>query len=147
MPNHRAEEGDVLAAMTTVGFEFAREIAKAEGIDIGLTLMGDPADSPATAVLLKMPPGHVLDRHAHATHRVEVVVSGSVILPDGRVMRPGDVSISQPNEFYGPLTAGEEGSLSVEIFASSAGLAPIPADDEDTNVAALADKIRTSLEA
>ena len=145
MPNFRAEEGDVLAAMTTAGFEFAREIAQAEGIDLGLSLMGDPADNPAAAVLLKMPPGHVLDRHAHATHRVEIVISGSVILPDGRVMRPGDVSVSAPHEFYGPLTAGPEGSLSVEIFGASSGLAPIP-DEGDTNTAALAEKIRTSLD-
>ena len=42
MPNFRSEEGDVLAAMTTPGFEFAREIAHAEGIDLGLALMGIP---------------------------------------------------------------------------------------------------------
>lgn len=145
MPNYRAEDGDVLAAMTTVGFEFAREIAHAEGIDLGLTLMGEPADNPPTAVLLKMPPGHVLDRHAHATHRVEIVIQGSVILPDGRVMRPGDVSTSAPNEFYGPLTAGPEGSLSVEIFGASSGLAPIPEQD-GTNTASIAEKVRSSLE-
>ena len=145
MPNYRAEEGDVLAAMTSVGFEFAREIAHAEGIDLGLAVMGDPADNPAAAVLLKMPPGHVLDRHAHATHRVEVVIAGSVILPDGRVMRPGDVSISAPSEFYGPLTAGPDGSLSVEIFGASSGLPPIP-DEGNADTASLAEKIRSSLD-
>jgi hypothetical protein len=29
----------------------------------------------------------------------------------------GDVMVSTPNEFYGPHTAGPEGSLSVEIFS------------------------------
>ena len=42
-------------------------------------LADDPADASAPAVvLLKMPPGYRLFRHAHICHRFEVVVKGTL---------------------------------------------------------------------
>jgi hypothetical protein len=118
VPIYNAAECDVLEAMTTAGFEFAREVAYAEGIDLGLAVLGDQAEGPPAVIVLQLPPGHVLERHAHDSYRVEIVVKGSVILPDGRELLPGDVS--------------------------TAGLVPIPAEDSDRS-AGIADWVKASL--
>jgi hypothetical protein len=123
------KDGDVLAAITSPGFEFARDIAHEQGIDLGVVLLGDKANNPPSVVLLELPPGHVLERHAHNTRRMEVVVRGSIITADGRELRAGDVSLSDPGEFYGPLTAGSEGCLTVEVFADMGGMVPQVAHD------------------
>jgi anti-sigma factor ChrR (cupin superfamily) len=78
----------------------------------------EDAESPLV-MLLQLEPGFVLRRHAHDCHRVEIVVSGSLVLEDGQVLGPGDVSVTSPRVFYGPHTAGPEGCLSVEIFSAS----------------------------
>lgn len=137
MPIYQHGEIDVLAAMTTKGFEFSRDIAHEQGIDLGVVVLGSKADNPPSVMLLRLPPGHVLERHAHDTHRMEVVVKGSIITPDGRVLRAGDVSTSEPGEFYGPLTAGPEGCTSVEIFGDVRGMAPRAPDDASPEHAAL----------
>ena len=128
---------DVLAEMTTKGFEFSRDIAHEQGIDLGVVVLGEKSANPPSVMLLHLPPGHVLQRHAHNTHRMEVVVKGSVNTPDGRELRPGDVFTSGPGEFYGPLTAGAEGCMSVEIFGDIQGMAPRAADDADPEQAAV----------
>jgi hypothetical protein len=96
------------------------------GWETGVIVMGeDPLDAAApAAVLLYMPPGATLRRHAHDCHRVEVVIRGSLDVGDGQMLNPGDVSTAAPGEFYGPHTAGPEGCLSVEIFSAAAGLSP-----------------------
>lgn len=137
MPVYQHGECDVLADMTTKGFEFSREIAHEQGIDLGVVVLGDKSASPPAVMLLQLPPGHVLQRHAHGTQRMEVVVKGSMILPDGRVLLPGDVATSGPDEFYGPLTAGSEGCTSVEIFGDIAGMAPHAAPDVAPEFAAV----------
>jgi hypothetical protein len=121
---YRHAECDVLAEMTTEGFEFSREIAHEQGIDLGVVVLGEKSANPASVMLLRLPPGHILERHAHNTHRMEVVVNGSVITPDGQELRSGDVFTSGPGEFYGPLKAGPEGCMSVEIFGDIQGMAP-----------------------
>lgn len=130
-------ECDVLAEMTTEGFQFSRDIAHEQGIDLGVVVLGEKAANPPSVMLLQLPPGHVLERHAHDTHRMEVVVKGSIITPDGRELRAGDVSTSGPGEFYGPLTAGAEGCTSVEIFGNIHGMAPRAADDASPEHAAV----------
>jgi hypothetical protein len=94
-------------------------------------VMSDDPDDPSAplASLLWLPPGFVLPRHSHSCHRVEVVVRGSLTI-EGHVLHPGDVSVSRPNEFYGPNIAGPTGSLSVEIFSHSEGIIPSPADGQ-----------------
>jgi hypothetical protein len=80
----------------------------------------DPEDPDAPlAMLLRLPPGYVLQRHGHECYRVEVLIQGSLTVEGGQVLAPGDVSVTEPNVFYGPHIAGPEGSLSVEIFAQS----------------------------
>jgi hypothetical protein len=124
-----AAECDVLEAMTTQGFEFSREIAHEVGIDLGVSLIGPREDNPPVIMMLELPAGYVLSRHAHPTRRAEIVVRGSVILPEGRVLRPGDVTLTAAGEFYGPITAGAEGCLTAEFFGDLSGIAPVPAGD------------------
>jgi hypothetical protein len=110
--------------------------AMGEGWDLGSVVLADEVDDEApVASLLRLPPGARLPRHAHECHRMEVVVSGSIDVGGGIVLRPGDVSVSRPGEFYGPHVAGPEGSLSVEIFSRCAGLPPLfDPEDEDAKV-------------
>jgi hypothetical protein len=98
-----------------------QEACKPFGLDILHFVLGD-RESPATpvAAVLRMPPGYVLPRHAHSVVRFEVVVEGSLEV-DGRVLRPGDVMVSEANEFYGPHTAGPDGCTTVEVFSSITG--------------------------
>lgn len=85
--------------------------------------------SPA-AVVLEMPAGYVLFRHAHVCHRFEVVVKGS-LEADGRVLHPGDVMTAGPGEMYGPHTAGSEGCTTVEVFGTLDGVFRVIADGPD----------------
>jgi anti-sigma factor ChrR (cupin superfamily) len=112
------------------------------GWDLGSIVMGDdPADPDVpVASMLRIAPGDTLPRHAHDCFRVEVVVQGSISLPNGEVLHPGDIMTSSPREHYGPHIAGPDGCLSVEIFSAARGTAPI-ADDEDTHAADVANRV------
>ena len=106
------------------GADFAKPMQEdAEAVDCRLCYfaLGDPVDerTPVAAVL-RMPPNHVLSRHAHPAARFEVLVQGSLDIGD-RVLHPGDVMISQANEMYGPHTVGPDGCTTVEIHAAKAG--------------------------
>ena len=89
----------------------------------------DDPRSPA-AVVLDMPAGYVLFRHAHLCHRFEVVVKGS-LEADGRMLGPGDVMTAGPGEWYGPHTAGPEGCTSVEVFGTLEGVFRVLAESDD----------------
>ena len=141
----RGANSAAFAAMTTKGFEFSRDLAREEGMDLGIVVLGETANNPPAAVMLDMPPGCRLPRHAHDTHRMEIIVRGSIITPDGEKLLPGDVSLSDPGEFYGPLYAGSEGCLTIEIFSGINGLAPVPDEGDDqadraAHIAAIAAK-------
>ena len=134
---YRGADSDSYAAMTTKGFEYSRELAHKIGMDLGIVVLGEVEDNPPAAVLLEIPAGGRLPRHAHATNRMEVLIKGSIITPDGKELFPGDVSLSGPSECYGPLIAGSNGCLTLEIFSGINGLAPIPdEEDEDAERAA-----------
>jgi anti-sigma factor ChrR (cupin superfamily) len=85
--------------------------------------------SPAV-VVLEMPAGYVLFRHAHVCHRFEVVVKGS-LEADGRVLGPGDVMTARPGEMYGPHIAGSGGCTTVEVFGTLEGVFRVIADGPD----------------
>jgi hypothetical protein len=112
--------------------EWVRAGVEAVGSRIAnFVLADDPEDTESpVASLLYLGPNDVLPRHAHDCHRVEVIVKGSLTV-QGKEMHPGDVSVSKPNEFYGPHIAGPDGSLSVEIFSRASGLYPAMEDDPD----------------
>jgi hypothetical protein len=105
---------------------FARDGAESLGFKFRGFVMDDDQDAPTApvAALLYLPPRGVLPRHAHDCHRVEVIVQGS-LEAEGRTLHPGDVAVSRPGVFYGPHVAGPEGSLSVEIFSTAAGVAAV----------------------
>jgi anti-sigma factor ChrR (cupin superfamily) len=142
MPIYRNEDGNVLEAITTSGFEFARTIAQEQGFDLGAVLLGDKATNPPSVMILDLPAGHVLEPHSHNTHRMEIVLKGSMLTGDGQELRVGDVSLSAPGEVYGPLTAGSEGCMTVEVFADMGGLVPQRADDTSAEGAALMSSIK-----
>lgn len=96
--------------------------------------MGDVNnDGTPVAMVFKMEPGYVITRHAHPCHRFEVVVRGSIDTGD-RVLVPGDVMISEPNEFYGPKTAGKDGCTTIEIFSTAIGAVSRMVEGEDGTV-------------
>lgn len=97
-----------------------------------LFVLGDDpeaANSPAV-VLLEMPSGYVLFRHAHICHRFEVVVKGS-LEANGRTLGPGDVMTARPGEWYGPHVAGPDGCTSVEVFGTLDGVFRVLAEAGD----------------
>lgn len=94
-------------------------------------MLGDESsDDPPAVVVLEMPPGYVLFRHAHVCHRFEVIVKGSLSV-DGRVLGPGEVMTARPGEWYGPHVAGPEGCTSVEVFGTLDGVFRVLAESED----------------
>lgn len=103
--------------------EYARVGAEAMGYRSAIFKVGaDEAENPPAVVMLYLPPGAVLPRHAHDCYRLEVVVQGSMQTEDGMWLESGDVRTSDPGEAYGPHTAGPTGVLSVEIFSHTAGM-------------------------
>jgi hypothetical protein len=75
-------------------------------------------DNTPVAVIVEMPPGFVIMRHAHPCARFEVIVRGT-LETDDRVLRAGDVMVSGAGEFYGPKKAGKEGCTTIEVFATA----------------------------
>jgi hypothetical protein len=114
----------------------------AEAVDhrVASFALGDDDDPEVPlALFMNLPPGWVLDRHAHDCHRFEVVIEGTMLVADGFALGPGDVSTSKPGEQYGPHMAGPEGVLTLEIFSRQAGLHPDhanpkPASEEVTTL-------------
>ncbi len=130
MPVYSYGSPDYFDGLTSPSLIGTREASKDAGMQVGSILMGNEGENAPVAMLLDMPSGSVLPRHGHDTYRVEVVVRGSMTLPDGRVVTSGDVLVTPPGSFYGPHVAGPEGVLSVEIFSAASGLLPLADPDE-----------------
>src|SRR3546814_18515152 len=94
----RGADGAAFAAMTTKGFEFSRDLAKEEGMDLGIVVLGDTATNHPAAVVLDMPPGCRLPRHAHHPHRMAIDVREPTIPPEGENFRPGAAFLSGTRE-------------------------------------------------
>ncbi len=92
------------------------------GIRASYFALGD-ADNDATpvAVVVEMPPGFVIMRHAHPCARFETIVRGTLESED-RVLRPGDVMVSAAGELYGPKKAGKDGCTTIEVFGTAPGV-------------------------
>lgn len=88
-----------------------------------LFVLGEDASSPdvPAIVILDMPPGYVLLRHAHVCHRFEVVLKGSMEA-EGRTLVPGDTMSAGPGEWYGPHLAGPQGCTTAEVFGTLDGV-------------------------
>ena len=83
-------------------------------------LLGERKDNPPTVVTLRMGPNWTLPRHAHDCHRFEIVVQGTLDVGD-RILKPGDIMITEPGIAYGPHIAGPEGCTTFEIFSDHRG--------------------------
>jgi anti-sigma factor ChrR (cupin superfamily) len=92
------------------------------GIKASYFPVGDAkADSTPVAVVVEMPPGFVIMRHAHPCDRFEVIIRGTLESED-RVLRVGDVMVSAAGELYGPKKAGKDGCTTVEVFGAASGV-------------------------
>ncbi|HTJ64623.1 MAG TPA: hypothetical protein VL899_12510 [Alphaproteobacteria bacterium] len=92
------------------------------GIKVSYFPIGDPdSDSTPVAVVVEMPPGFVIMRHAHPCDRFEVIVRGTLEAKD-RTLHAGDVMTSKAGEMYGPKTAGRDGCTTIEIFGTAPGV-------------------------
>jgi hypothetical protein len=92
------------------------------GIKVSYFALGDANDDATpVAVIVEMPPGFVIMRHAHPCDRFEVIVRGTLESAD-HVLHPGDVMVSKAGELYGPKTAGRDGCTTVEVFGNAPGV-------------------------
>jgi hypothetical protein len=99
-----------------------------------LFVLGDTDDWTAPAVvILDMPPGYTLFRHAHTCERFEVIVRGSLEV-DGELVGPGHVMTAAPGEFYGPHLAGPDGCQTAEVFSNLEGVFRILVEQPDGSV-------------
>jgi anti-sigma factor ChrR (cupin superfamily) len=88
-----------------------------ESVGSSYFLLGQPKDDPPTVIALRMGPNWVSARHAHDCYRFEVVVQGTLDVGE-RVLKPGDVMLTEPGVAYGPHVAGPEGCTTFEIFTN-----------------------------
>lgn len=120
---------------------------RGDGGNLAYFPMGEVKDNPPTVACLKIAPGGIIGRHTHNCHRFEVIVRGTLDVGD-RILKPGDVMVSEPHVFYGPHVAGPDGCTTFEIFSNhtgshtpiletKAGLAEF-----DTSVPGTIDKVR-----
>jgi anti-sigma factor ChrR (cupin superfamily) len=92
------------------------------GLRVSYFALGDANDDATpVAVIVEMPPGFVIMRHAHPCARFEAIVRGTLESED-RVLRAGDVMVSAADEFYGPKTAGKDGCVTIEVFGAASGV-------------------------
>jgi hypothetical protein len=118
---------DITGAIHTTG-----DLPDNDATGTRMFVLADEADSwdaPAV-VMLEMPPGYVLFRHAHVCHRFEVVVKGA-LEANGTMLGPGDVMTARPGEMYGPHTAGPDGCTTAEVFGSLEGVFRVIADSPE----------------
>ena len=99
------------------GLELIHKSMEGTGGGVAYFVMGDRTADAPTVVALRMAPNWVLPRHAHDCYRFEVVVQGTLDVGE-RILKVGDVMVSEPNIFYGPHIAGAEGCTTFEIFSN-----------------------------
>jgi hypothetical protein len=87
------------------------------GLGASYFLMGRQSENPPTVIALRMGPGWTTVRHAHEGWRMEIVVQGTLDVGE-RILKAGDVMLSEPGEAYGPHTAGPDGCVTFEVFAN-----------------------------
>ena len=124
------------------------QAGRGDGGNLAYFPMGDVKDNPPTVACLKIAPHGVIGRHTHNCHRFEVIVRGTLDVGGGRILKVGDVMVSEPYVFYGPHVAGPEGCTTFEIFSTHVGShSPILETEKgmeefDTSVPGTIDKVR-----
>ena len=99
------------------GLELIAQSMEGTGGGVAYFVLGEPQKNAPTVVALKMAPNFILPRHAHDCHRFEVIVQGTLDVGE-RMLKIGDVMVSEPNTFYGPHIAGPDGCTTFEIFSN-----------------------------
>jgi hypothetical protein len=89
---------------------------RGKGSDMAYVLLGELDEDPSSIGCMHLAAGEVIPRHRHDCYRVEIVLGGSLEVPDGRTLRVGDMMISEPGEPYGPHVAGADGCTTFEIM-------------------------------
>jgi anti-sigma factor ChrR (cupin superfamily) len=121
MPDYSMDE-DPAYWQAPERFRAIFEKLRSLGIRASYFPLGDAsADDTPMAVVVEMPPGFVIMRHAHPCARFETIVRGTLESED-RVLRPGDVMVSAAGELYGPKTAGKDGCTTIEVFGAASGV-------------------------
>ena len=86
------------------------------GLECAAYVLGDPNDTDVPiGVLVHYPANWEFPRHSHRSARMEVIVTGSIII-DGRVLGPGSIMTADKDEMYGPHSVGPQGCVTVEIM-------------------------------
>lgn len=120
MAYHSIEDGQFWEHTTPSVLKHLKEGAQSAGFNVAMLPLGNAEISdPPIVIIVKFQPGGVLPRHRHACHRVEILVSGTLKLSDGRFVQAGTVMTSSPGEFYGPLTAGPGGAVTAQVLSST----------------------------
>jgi len=91
-------------------------------------ILGDRSQPDAPQVwIVKLPPGFVVPKHYHKTHRLEIVLEGSYTL-GGTSRGPGELTFLSGSKVYGPMVVGAEGVTTLEVFSSGRDMEPVFAD-------------------
>lgn len=95
------------------------------GVSVVMLDLGDPADEGRPlVVLIEYAPGIVVRSHHHRTDYLSMVVRGEVTV-SGRAHRAGSIRRVAAGTSYGPLVAGPEGVLMVDVFEDRRGAAAV----------------------
>lgn len=116
MAYYTIEDADFIGDPGPV-FDKIRKEGSSTGCKVAVTsLARDGTADPDSGIILwvAMPPNFKVPRHYHDTTRVEIIVKGSLDTGE-RVLKPGDVMITPPGEWYGPYVTGPDGALTAEI--------------------------------
>jgi hypothetical protein len=95
------------------------------GISVLMLDMGDPAAEGRPLILvIEYAPDIVVRPHFHRTDYMSMVVRGAVTV-SGRVHRTGSIRLVAAGTTYGPLLAGPEGVVMVDVFEDRRGAAAV----------------------
>lgn len=90
-----------------------------------LMCLGQMMENPPCAIYFNMAAGSgIAPPHAHDGWALTVVLKGSWKVGD-IWQKVGDVTLAEPNIFYGPFEPGPEGVHGLEIFSSMQAVPPL----------------------
>ncbi len=99
-------------------------------------ILGDRSQPDAPQVwIVKLPPGFIVPKHYHKTHRLEIVLEGSYEL-GGKFRGVGELTFLSGSKVYGPMVVGADGVTTLEVFSSGRDMEPIFADPPSAATAA-----------
>jgi hypothetical protein len=104
-----------------------------ERVQSALVEFGDPTgDQRPVAMFIRYAPGITVRPHAHDTDYCSIVMQGEVEVAR-KLHRAGSVRFVSAGTTYGPLVAGPEGTVLIDVFADREGIFPRWATVEDAD--------------